>query len=103
MARTSAVLVLTAIAALAAAYACPSAHADTGCSTHVQGSLGVAVCHNPDPRKDHVQLHIECRRWWDPDVDGRPLEIGPAETVTMGDRCWKEIQRIWVTITQGER
>jgi hypothetical protein len=36
-------------------------------------------------------------------VDGRLLEIGPAETVTMGDRCWKEIQRIWVTITQGER
>jgi hypothetical protein len=36
-------------------------------------------------------------------VDGRPLAIGPAETVTMADRCWKEIQRIWVTITKGGR
>ena len=104
MARTPAVLALTAIAALAAvAYAAPAAQAETACRTHVQASLGVAVCHNPDPRKDHVQLHIECRRWWDPDVDGRPVAIGPAETVTMADRCWKEILKIWVTIKQGGR
>ena len=103
MARTPAVLVLTALAAAASAYAAPAAYADTTCRTQTYGSLGIAVCHNPDPRLDHVQLHIECRRWWDPDVDGRPVAIGPAGTVTMGDRCWKEIQRIWVTIKQGGR
>jgi hypothetical protein len=67
------------------------------CRTSVQGSEGVAVCFNPDPDLDRVQLHIECRRWWDPDVDGAPVPVGPAETVTLSDRCWKEIQNVWVT------
>ncbi|MEU1620580.1 hypothetical protein ABZ479_25170 [Streptomyces sp. NPDC005722] len=67
------------------------------CRTSVQGSEGVAVCFNPDPDLDSVQLHIECRQWWDPDVDGASVPVGPAETVTLSDRCWKEIQDVWVT------
>ncbi|MEU4093081.1 hypothetical protein [Streptomyces sp. NPDC026673] len=71
------------------------------CRTSVQGSEGVAVCFNPDPDLDLVQLHIECLQWWDPDVDGPSVPVGPAETVTLGDRCWKEIQEIWITRTPG--
>ncbi|MDX3093883.1 hypothetical protein PV703_09375 [Streptomyces sp. ME01-24h] len=67
------------------------------CRTSVRGGEGVAVCFNPDPDLDRVQLHIECLRWWDPDVDGAPVPVGPAETVTLSDRCWKEIQEVWVT------
>ncbi|WUD76092.1 hypothetical protein OG937_32555 [Streptomyces sp. NBC_00510] len=69
------------------------------CRTSVQGSEGVAVCFNPDPDLDRVQLHIECLQWWDPDVDGAPVPVGPAQTVTLSDRCWEEIQEVWVTGT----
>ena len=89
-----------AVAFTAVALACawaPSASADAECHAVVHGSQGIAWCHNPDPDVDHVQLHIECRRWWDPDVDARPVPVGPAETVTLTDRCWKEIQSVWVT------
>ncbi|MFJ4984901.1 hypothetical protein ACIP9H_14000 [Streptomyces sp. NPDC088732] len=81
----------------AAARAASQAPADTECRTSVQGSEGVAVCFNPDPDLDHVQLHIECVQWWDPDVDGPQVPIGPAETVTLSDRCWEEIRSVWVT------
>ncbi|MFE0630147.1 hypothetical protein ACFW3D_24670 [Streptomyces sp. NPDC058864] len=71
------------------------------CRTSVQGSEGVAVCFNPDPDLDRVQLHIECLQWWDPDVDGVLVPVGPAQTVTLSDRCWREIQEVWVTGTLG--
>ncbi|MFJ5214723.1 hypothetical protein ACIP98_08410 [Streptomyces sp. NPDC088354] len=83
--------------AAAAARAASGAVEDTECRTSVQGSEGVAVCFNPDPDVDHVQLHIECAQWWDPDVDGSQVPVGPAETVTLSDRCWEEISSVWVT------
>ncbi|MGP3981557.1 hypothetical protein [Streptomyces sp. KR80] len=67
------------------------------CRTSIQGSRVTASCHNPYPDSDMVQLHIECRRWWDPDVDGKPVEAGPARTVVLSGRCWMEIRDVWVT------
>ncbi|WP_431948596.1 hypothetical protein [Actinacidiphila sp. bgisy167] len=96
----AAVAVLVAGAGPAAAAAAGAAARLPGvaeCRTSVRGGEGVAVCFNPDPDLDRVQLHIECLRWWDPDVDGASVPVGPAQTVTLSDRCWKEIQEIWVS------
>lgn len=88
-----------AAAGLVALLAPPAGAAPTEaeCRTAVYGSVGTATCFNPDADADRVQLHIECGRWWDPDVDGRAVEVGPAQAVTLSDRCWKEIRDVWVT------
>nr|WP_255956137.1 hypothetical protein [Streptomyces sp. ODS25] len=67
------------------------------CRTRTQGSQAVAYCHNPYPEPDRVRLHIECARWWDIDSDGPPVEAGPAMTVRLTGRCWKEIGSVWVS------
>ncbi|MET9518771.1 hypothetical protein [Streptomyces sp. NPDC002994] len=67
------------------------------CRTTIEGSRVVAYCHNPFPESDLVQLHTECDRWWDIDADGSPVEVGPAQTVRLTDRCWKEVRAAWVS------
>ena len=67
------------------------------CRTTVTGSHAVAYCHNPYVDTDRVRLHIECDRWWDIDSDGAPVGAGPAETVRLTGRCWKEIRSVWVS------
>ncbi|WP_329115212.1 hypothetical protein [Streptomyces sp. NBC_01465] len=67
------------------------------CRTEIRGSHVVAYCHNPYPDGDRVQLHVECERWWDIDADGRPVEVYPAQTVRLTDRCWKEVRSVWIT------
>lgn len=67
------------------------------CRSSVQGSTAVAYCHNPYPETDRVRLHIECDRWWDVDSDSRPVAAGPATTVRLTGRCWKEIRAVWVS------
>jgi hypothetical protein len=46
---------------------------------------------------DRVALHIECARWWDIDTDGTPVDAGPATTVRLTGRCWKEVEAVWVS------
>ncbi|KAK1178268.1 hypothetical protein B7755_009055 [Streptomyces sp. NBS 14/10] len=70
---------------------------EAACSTWVRGSHATASCFNPNPDVDRVQLHVECARWWDPDMDGRSVEVGPAQHVRLADRCWKEIRKAWVS------
>ncbi|MET8182311.1 hypothetical protein [Streptomyces sp. NPDC005336] len=72
-------------------------HREAACSTRVRGSHATASCFNPYPRADRVQLHVECARWWDPDMDTRPVEVGPAQHVQLAERCWKEIRKAWVS------
>ncbi|MEV0257891.1 hypothetical protein AB0H82_26985 [Streptomyces sp. NPDC050732] len=67
------------------------------CRTAVVGSHAVAYCHNPYPETDRVRLHVECYRWWDIDTDSRPVEAGPAMTVRLTGRCWKEVRAVWVS------
>ncbi|MEV8313303.1 hypothetical protein AB0Q95_03935 [Streptomyces sp. NPDC059900] len=67
------------------------------CRTDVEGSEAVAYCHNPYPEPDRVRLHVECEQWWDIDSDGVPVEAGPASTVRLTGRCWKEIRTVWVS------
>ncbi|WP_447036585.1 hypothetical protein [Streptomyces sp. DSM 118878] len=67
------------------------------CRTGISGSNVVAYCHNPYPETDHVRLHVECDRWWDIDVDSAPTAAGPAETVRLTGRCWKEVRSAWVS------
>ncbi|GHH55124.1 hypothetical protein HNQ79_005676 [Streptomyces candidus] len=67
------------------------------CRTSIERSESVAYCHNPYPETDLVQLHTECRRWWDIDGDSAPVAVGPAETVRLSGRCWKEVSSTWVT------
>ncbi|BBC37594.1 hypothetical protein SGFS_088880 [Streptomyces graminofaciens] len=67
------------------------------CRTLVTGSEVTATCYNPYADTDHVRLHIECDRWWDIDSDGAPVEAGPARTVRLTGRCWKEVRSAWVS------
>ncbi|MEO3767898.1 hypothetical protein [Streptomyces sp. B8F3] len=67
------------------------------CRTTVTGSTVTARCYNAGPYTDAVQLHIECARWWDPDVDGMRMRLDPAESGEMTDRCWFGVTRAWVT------
>ncbi|MBK3625607.1 hypothetical protein JHN59_12275 [Streptomyces sp. MBT49] len=67
------------------------------CRTDVQGSRVVVHCHNPYADTDSVRLHIECDRWWDLDTDGAPVDVGPAQTVRLTGRCWKEVRSVWVS------
>jgi hypothetical protein len=67
------------------------------CRTRVSGSRVVAYCHNPYVDTDRVRLHIECARWWDLDTDTAPADAGPAVTVRLAGRCWKEVRSAWVS------
>ncbi|WP_030789616.1 hypothetical protein [Streptomyces sp. NRRL S-920] len=67
------------------------------CRTGVAGSAVIAYCHNPYPETDRVRLHVECDQWWDIDVDSAPVEAGPAQTVRLAGRCWKEVRSAWVS------
>ncbi|AVV43412.1 hypothetical protein PYK79_19520 [Streptomyces sp. ID05-04B] len=67
------------------------------CRVGVHGSRVVAHCHNPYVDTDRVRLHIECDRWWDLDSDGAPVDAGPALTVRLTGRCWKEVRSAWVS------
>ncbi len=97
-------VVLTACAAFAtAAAAAPAGAAPSPdapvpeCRVAVHGSRSAATCHNPTPETVRLQLHVLCRRWWDPATDSRPVEAGPAQTAVLGGHCWKEIRAVWVT------
>ncbi|MFJ9036611.1 hypothetical protein ACIRF8_08465 [Streptomyces sp. NPDC102406] len=69
-----------------------------GCRVRVAGGTAAsAVCHNPYPAVDEVALHIECDPWWDIDTDTAPVEVGPAETVRLEGRCWKNVRTAWVS------
>ncbi|MFI1399631.1 hypothetical protein [Streptomyces sp. NPDC020681] len=70
---------------------------EADCRTEIDGSRAVAYCHNPYPAIDRIRLHVECARWWDIDVDGAPVEIGPAGYLELTERCWKEISAVWVS------
>ena len=67
------------------------------CRTSVLGSHVVAYCHNPYVDTDRVRLHVECSRWWDLDTDSAPVDTGPATTVRLTGRCWKEVSSAWVS------
>ncbi|GHD35267.1 hypothetical protein GCM10010313_82510 [Streptomyces violarus] len=67
------------------------------CRVRVNDSRVTAFCHNPYPETDRVSLHIECARWWDIDTDSSPVEAGPAQTVRLKGRCWKEVGDAWVS------
>ncbi|WP_236245388.1 hypothetical protein [Streptomyces sp. CC210A] len=67
------------------------------CGTTVEGSRVTAHCHNPYPRTDRVQLHVECARWWDLDVDSAPVDVPPTAHVQLTERCWKEVRAVWLT------
>ncbi|MGW7379954.1 hypothetical protein [Streptomyces sp. NPDC054794] len=67
------------------------------CRTTVSGSHVVAYCHNPYVDTDRVRLHIECARWWDLDTDGDPVDAGPAMTVRLSGRCWKDVRSVWIS------
>ncbi|MGW1074230.1 hypothetical protein [Streptomyces sp. NPDC002537] len=105
--RTAALLFATA--ALAAT-ACPPVLAapapdepplEAECSTRVQGSHATADCFNGNSTIDRVQLHIECARWWDPDMDTAPVAVTPASHVSLTQRCWLGIRHAWVTHDPG--
>jgi hypothetical protein len=67
------------------------------CRTRITGSHVTAYCHNPYPGTDRVSLHVECGRWWDLDTDSAPVDAGPAMTVRLTGRCWKEVRSVWIT------
>jgi hypothetical protein len=65
------------------------------CRSTVTGSQVIAHCYNPYVAVDRVRLHIECARWWDIDSDSAAVETGPARTVRLAGRCWKEVRSVW--------
>lgn len=65
------------------------------CHSGVFGSQVIGYCFNPYADADRVRMHIECERWWDIDSDGAPVEVGPAQTVRLTGRCWKEVRTVW--------
>ncbi|MFD0058787.1 hypothetical protein ACFVHR_34235 [Streptomyces sp. NPDC127168] len=69
----------------------------SACRVRVVDSDVTAHCHNPYPATDSVRLHVECVRWWDLDSDAAPVEAGPAQTVRLDGRCWKEVRSAWVS------
>ncbi|MFE2449473.1 hypothetical protein ACH4TQ_17305 [Streptomyces sp. NPDC021218] len=100
--RVAAALLLVATVGLVIAASSSAAQErprkrEAACSTSVRGSHATASCFNPNPNADRVQLHVECARWWDPDMDARPVEVGPAQRVDVAERCWKEIRKAWVS------
>ena len=100
--RAAAAALLIALVSFVAAAPHPPAqerprHRKAACNTWVRGSRATASCFNPYPGTDRVQLHVECARWWDPDMDAHPVEVGPAQHVRLAERCWKEIRKAWVS------
>ncbi|MGW1724014.1 hypothetical protein ACWCQK_13910 [Streptomyces sp. NPDC002306] len=75
----------------------PAQQFGADCRTTVSGSHVVAYCHNPYADADRVTLHVECDRWWDLDTDGAPVDTGPAVTVRLTGRCWKEVRSVWIS------
>jgi hypothetical protein len=67
------------------------------CRIRITGSQVTAYCHNPYPETDRVSLHVECARWWDLDSDSSVVDAGPAQTVRLTGRCWKEVGSVWVS------
>ncbi|MFG3255464.1 hypothetical protein [Streptomyces sp. NPDC048172] len=67
------------------------------CRAEIDGSTGRVACRNETGRTARVQLHIECRRWWDIDVDGEPVTLAPGKSVRLADRCWAEVRKAWVS------
>ncbi|WP_044364551.1 hypothetical protein [Streptomyces natalensis] len=67
------------------------------CRTAVAGSTATARCFNPNGNLSRIRLHIECRRWYDPDVDTRAAPDGPAQQITLTGHCWQEIAEAWVS------
>lgn len=67
------------------------------CRIRITGSHVTAYCHNPYPEIDRVSLHVECARWWDLDSDSSPVNAGPAQTVRLTGRCWKEVGSVWIS------
>ncbi|MBT2384203.1 hypothetical protein [Streptomyces sp. ISL-11] len=88
-------------AALAAPAGPRQAPRQAECRTRVHGSHATADCFNGHSDPDRVQLHIECDRWWDPDMDTAPATVGPARYVSLTQRCWLGIHHAWVTHTPG--
>lgn len=72
------------------------------CRSTVTGSRVMAYCYNPYASVDHVRLHIECARWWDIDSDSAAVAAGPAQTVRLAGRCWKEVRSVWFSHQRGE-
>ncbi|MEV1021787.1 hypothetical protein [Streptomyces sp. NPDC050264] len=68
-----------------------------GCRIKVDGTRVTASCHNSYPGADRVALHVECDLWWDIDTDSAPVEVGPAGTVRLAGRCWKNVRTAWVS------
>ncbi|MFH8785759.1 hypothetical protein [Streptomyces roseoverticillatus] len=83
--------------AAAAAPAAPAGPRHAECRTRVHGSHATADCFNGNATTDHVQLHVECVRWWDPDMDTARAAVGPAGHVSLTQRCWLGIRHAWVT------
>ncbi|MFJ4712601.1 hypothetical protein [Streptomyces sp. NPDC088785] len=73
------------------------------CRVAVDGARVRAFCHNPYPGVDAVALHVECAPWWDIDTDSAPREVGPAETVRIDGRCWKQVRDVWVSHRRAGR
>ncbi|MET9296356.1 hypothetical protein [Streptomyces sp. NPDC003077] len=71
------------------------------CRTGVRGSTGSAECFNPNASVDRVRLHVECRRWYDPDVDTAAERIGPAGHASLSGRCWHEVDDVWISHDSG--
>ncbi|MCX4727404.1 hypothetical protein ACIPW9_05485 [Streptomyces sp. NPDC090052] len=98
--RTAVLLVASAgVAGLAAPTSVQAEPAPfgAGCLISLRGSHTTATCHNRYVGTDRVALHVECARWWDIDMDSAPVEVGPAQSVRLTGRCWKEISSVWVT------
>jgi hypothetical protein len=72
------------------------------CRSRIFGSQVVGYCFNPYADPDRVRLHIECARWWDIDSDSAPVEAGPAQTVRLTGRCWKEVRSVWFSHQRPE-
>ncbi|WP_149180094.1 hypothetical protein [Streptomyces sp. TRM49041] len=96
-AALAAVSVLAPVLLASAAAADDRGNAGASCRTEVDGSRVTAYCHNPYPRTDRVQLHVECARWWDVDADSSPVAVAPAAHVELTERCWKEVRAAWVS------
>ncbi|GAA3069793.1 hypothetical protein FHS39_002099 [Streptomyces olivoverticillatus] len=79
----------------------PGPAGEAECHTRVQGSHATADCFNGNATPDHVQLHVQCARWWDPAMDSAPAVVGPARHVALAQRCWLEIRNAWVTHDHG--
>lgn len=71
------------------------------CRTQVHGSWVVAYCHNPYAVTDRVGLHIKCDHWWDLDTDTASVDAGPARTVRLTGRCWKDVRTAWISHQRG--